>query len=386
MRDTVRLGRVGGVPIGVNWTLLAFAVLLAVGLSGSRLPHDAPGYSSAAYDLVGALTAVTLLVGVLLHEIGHAVVARRAGHRVDGITLSWMGGITRIEGDARRPGTELAIAVVGPAVSAVLGGFLWLGRELAISAGAGRLLVAAMGWLAVIQVALALFNLLPAAPLDGGRILHGAIWAVTGSRFWASKVTTWIGMALGVAVAAAGFWFAMARQDVIDGILLAVVGGWLMAAARDEERTAIVHRVLDGIPVADVMRPVAAAPGWITIRAFLEGYVAQRPGYVWLLERWDGAGYDGLLAGEELARVPMPDWSMLRPIDVAVPIAAATGAAPGDATLEVLAKTGGRKLILVIDGGHTVGAVLPRDLEAVVRSGRRPEPGSVAARESGVRP
>ncbi|MBO0732522.1 MAG: M50 family metallopeptidase, partial [Acidimicrobiaceae bacterium] len=171
MRDTVRLGRLGGIPIGVNWTLIAFAGLLAVGLAGSRLPHDAPGYSDTAYNLVGAGTAVALLIGVLLHEVGHAIVARRAGHRVDGITLSWMGGITRIEGDARRPGVELGIAAIGPAVSAVLGGLLFAGREVAIGAGAGQLVVAALGWLAVIQVALALFNLLPAAPLDGGRVL-----------------------------------------------------------------------------------------------------------------------------------------------------------------------------------------------------------------------
>src|ERR1700677_117243 len=158
MNDTIRLGRVAGVRVGLNWSLLAMVALVAGGLADNRFAIDAPGYSGVAYALAGGLTAVMLLVAVLLHELGHAVVARRVGLQVDGITLSWMGGVTRIEGDAHSPAAEFAIAGVGPLVSAAVGGVLWVVRILAVDGHAGRLTVSALGWLAVINVVLAAFN------------------------------------------------------------------------------------------------------------------------------------------------------------------------------------------------------------------------------------
>ena len=178
MNDTVRLGRIAGVQGGAQldacspWWRWSRA-----GWPTTASPSRPRATPAAAYAVAGALTAVVLLFGVLLHELGHAVVARRFGLQVDGITLSWMGGVTRIEGDAQSPGAEFAIAGVGPLVSAAFGGLLWVVRVLVEGAGGGRLAVSALGWLAVINVVLAVFNLLPAAPLDGGRVLHSVVWA-----------------------------------------------------------------------------------------------------------------------------------------------------------------------------------------------------------------
>lgn len=369
MTDTIRLGRIGGVRIGINWTLLVMAGFLAVGLADNRLPYDAPGYSGTAYWIAGIITAVALLVGVLLHELGHAMVAKRAGLGVDGITLWFMGGLTRIEGEPVTPGDELRVSGVGPLVSLVLGGLCWLGRwGLGHAAGHG-LALDALGWLALINVALAVFNLLPAAPLDGGRVLHAGVWALTGDRWKATRVASRSGVGLAALLAAGGL-FSFARSDRIDGVLLGVLAWFTFVSARAEGQLAAVHGVLDGVTVADVMRPVAAAPGWFTIDGLLREF-AGSPETVLMLEEW-GGGFSGVVSVDSLAAVPANRRSQVRGVDVAVPIDATRGAAPDDGALDAITADAQRHVVLVIAGERTVGAVLPSDLERYVRSGQRP--------------
>jgi Zn-dependent protease len=371
MKDSLRLGRLMGVPIGLNWSLIAIVGLFAYGLADNLFPADAPGYSQGTYDAVGAVTAIALLVGVLLHELGHAIVARRAGLEVEGITLSWMGGVTRIGGDSPSPSRELYIAGIGPLVSLVLGGGLVGVRAVASGAGAGRLTVAALGWLAVINIVLAAFNLIPAAPLDGGRILHAGVWALTRSRWRASQIASRAGLVLAAAIFVLGTYQLVDRADRLDGIFVLVLAWWLWGAARDEERQAVVHRVLDGVPVHDVMRPVDAAPGWLRVDEMMSRYVNRGdPTSVWLLESW-GGGYSGIVSSEALLAVPQP-WNAIRAEQVAIPVAAAAAASPVEDLLDALERTGGRQVLLVVDDDRTVGAVLPADIELLMRSGRRP--------------
>ena len=366
MKDSIRLGRLAGVSVGLNWSLVVMVVIVASGLADNRFPIDASGYGGGAYAVAGIAAAGVLLFGVLLHELGHAIVARRVGLRVDGITLSWMGGVTRIEGEAPRPSAELVVAAVGPFVSAAFGGVLWLIRLAVEGAGGGRLLIAALGWLAVINVVLAGFNLLPASPLDGGRVLHALVWGVARDRWRATRVAAATGMGLGALVIVGGFALLSRTSGSIDGLFVSLIGWWIVGSARAELNVAAVHHALEGVRLSDIMRPVGAAPGWITVRAFVEGYSSGRPGWVWLLESW-GGGYGGVVLGDSVGAVPLPQWDLARPLDIAVPISATTGADPGDDALSALVKTGEKQLILVVDGGHTVGAVLPSDVEALVR-------------------
>jgi Zn-dependent protease len=376
MNDTVRLGRIAGVRVGLNWSLLVMVAFVAGELAANRFPIQSPGYTGTAYAAAGALTAVGLLLGVLLHELGHAVVAGRFRMQVDGITLSWMGGVTRIEGDARSPGAELGIAGVGPLVSLVFGGLLWLIRLALVAAGGGSLAVSALGWLAVINVVLAVFNMLPAAPLDGGRVLHAVAWAATRDRWRATRAATNAGIWLGTAMVALGFLVLVRGSDPFNGFFISFIGWWLLGAARAERQLGNVRRSLDGVQISEIMRPVGAAPGWITVRAFAERYATGRPGWVWLLERWDG-GYGGVVLGDTVAAVPFSQWDLTRPLDVASPISATTGATPDEDALEVVSRIRPNEVVLVVDGGQTVGAVLPADLEALVRVGRRgPVPSS----------
>lgn len=348
--------------------------LVASGLAENRFSIEAPGHSGFAYGVAGALTAVGLLVGVLLHELGHALVARRKGLVVDGITLSWMGGITRIEGDTGSPGTELLVAGIGPLVSAAVGGLLLLIRLGVGPGGTGNLVITSLNWLGWINLVLAVFNILPASPLDGGRVLHAMVWGLGRDRWRATRVASFTGVLLGAAIVVAGFVVTERSRDLFDGVLIGFVGWWLLASARAELGNGAIHRALDGRRISDLMRPVGEAPGWITIRSFAESYGASRPGWVWLLRDWNG-GYSGVLLGDTINSVPYPHWDLARPLDVAMPVSAATGAAPEEDALTVLARTGASKVILVVSGGHTLGAVLPGDIEALIRLGGRVVPG-----------
>ena len=382
MKDSIRLGRLAGVQVGLHWSLIVMVGLVASGLAQSRFATEAPGHSGTAYAIAGGLTAIGLLVGVLLHELGHAVVARRQGLTVDGITLSWMGGVTRIEGDTRRPRTELLVAGVGPLASGAVGLILWLVRLGAASWGAGSLVLAALGWLAWINIVLAGFNLIPAAPLDGGRVLHAVVWAAGKDRWRATRVAAGTGVVLGAAVVVLGLVFTERNRDLFDGVLIGFMGWWLLASARVELGSGAVQQALDGVRLGQVMRPVGEAPGWITIRSFAEQFAGPRPGWVWLLRDWNGH-YAGVLSGDSLSSVPYPQWDLARPLDVALPVQAAVGAGPDEDALTALSRAGSAAVTLVVAGGRTVGAVLPGDVEALVRMrgrvvrGRRPAPGPV---------
>ncbi|HET9071566.1 MAG TPA: M50 family metallopeptidase [Acidimicrobiales bacterium] len=372
MRDTVRLGRIGGVPVGLNWSLIVIVGVFAFALAGNRFPIDAPGYHKEWYAVAGVATALALLASVLAHEFGHAYVARRAGLEVEGITLSWMGGVTRIVGDARTPRGEIAVAAIGPVISLLLGGvFVGVGFG-ASAAGVGNLTVVAIDWLAVINIVLAGFNLIPAAPLDGGKILHAVVWWIARDRWRATHVSSRAGLLLAGGVAALGLYEILGRGDEVNGLFVLVLGWWLLNAARDEEQLAQVQHLLGGVPVHDVMRPVAAAPGWLAREEFVERYARLYPGWVWLLERW-GGGFNAVIVGDTLmAAAPTPPGT--RTVDLAVPVEAAAGADPREEVLAALERSGGHRLLLVVEGERTVGAVLPADIEAILRARHRPGP------------
>jgi Zn-dependent protease len=234
MKDTVRLGRIAGVNVGLHWSLLLIGGLLGGQLAGRRFPANAPGYSNAEYLMGAVATAVIFLGCVLTHELSHAVVARRRGMGVDGITLSFLGGATRMTSHPPTPMAELAVAGVGPLTNFAIGG-VTLGFSAAARVGAASpLLIDALTWLGVINLVLAVFNALPGAPLDGGRVLHALVWNRHNDQRRASRVASRAGELVGTILAAVGlFDFAFARSGGA-GLWIAFVGWFLRTTARAE--------------------------------------------------------------------------------------------------------------------------------------------------------
>lgn len=237
MGANFRLGRVAGVMISLNWSVLIIFVLIASGLAGGRFPASYPGYPRWAYVAGGIGAAVVFFLGLLAHEISHAVVARRNGIPVEGITLWLFGGVARLQGEAPNPGAELRIAGVGPLVSLLIG-LLFGGAAMLLGLVDNTgLLFGTFVWLGGINIALAVFNVLPAAPLDGGRLLRAALWKWRGDRVWAAITSARAGRVLGAVLIVFGLWRFLGMGE-FPALWLALIGWFLFGAAAMEERQA----------------------------------------------------------------------------------------------------------------------------------------------------
>ncbi|HEX8967847.1 MAG TPA: site-2 protease family protein [Chloroflexota bacterium] len=270
MRSTFNLGRVAGIEIGIHYTwLLAFALIswsLAEGYFPTTLPHA----SQLTYWLMGIAGALLLVGSVLLHELSHSLVARQRGLRVDSITLFIFGGVSNLSSDATRPADEFVVAGVGPLTSLVLAGLSWaLGYVFHNSID---IVAALLGYLAFANATLGVFNLVPGFPLDGGRVLRGVLWAVTGSLRKATRVASYTGQAIGYVLILLGV-SSLLGGDVLSGLWIAFIGWFLSGAAESTRQEQAVREVLSGIAVRLVMNtsPPVASP-----RATVESFVFER--------------------------------------------------------------------------------------------------------------
>src|ERR671933_846508 len=204
MRQTIRLGRVAGIPVGLSGGALVLLVLLAAAIAYGQLPAVEPGRGWPVYAVAGLVGAALFLACVLVHELAHVVVAKAAGVHVESVTLWLLGGVAQLRDEPRSPGAEFAIAVVGPLTSLALGGGFGAVAALLSALGADRLAVGVAAYLAAVNLLLALFNLVPAAPLDGGRVLRAAVWRWTGDRVRAGVVASRAGRIFGLVLIAIG--------------------------------------------------------------------------------------------------------------------------------------------------------------------------------------
>jgi Zn-dependent protease len=235
MRPSLRLGHVAGISIGLHWSILLIAVLLTSTLSGSVLPATAAGYSGFAYLVAAIATAGLFLSSIVAHELGHSLVALRNRVKVRSITLFALGGVASLDGEAANPGAAARIALAGPAVSAAVG-ILSLGTALGASAlGLPALVVAAVAWLGLINLSLALFNMLPALPLDGGRVLQAYLWHRRGDRHSATLSAAKMGRFIGWGLVALGLW---ELSNGADGLLTVFIGWFVIMNAGAEARRA----------------------------------------------------------------------------------------------------------------------------------------------------
>ena len=367
MAPSIRLGRIFGIEIGANWSLVFIFALIAWTLA-TGLPADVPGQWAGAYWIAGAAGALAFYGCLLAHEMAHALVARRSGVRVAGITLWLFGGVSRLDGEPKSARAEALIAVVGPLTSLLVAA---LAFGLSFATSTAPLVSDVFAWLALVNAMLAVFNLVPAFPLDGGRLLASVFWWRQGSRMRgvhsAVRIGRWIAylmIALGVVGLFSGY--------VIDGVWLAFIGWFLLSAGSSEETGAAIKAALKSVPVSAAMSsPVVTIPDWLTVEQFLENvapghnfttYPVHDPsgrltGVVRLadLVRLRGAqGGQGGQGGQRDRRLS----EVARPIEH-VPVSRP------DEELAALVERAGNSLeyrVLVFDGGTLVGILSPVDI------------------------
>lgn len=367
MRQDIPFGRVAGIRVGANWTVVVILGLIAWILGGNVLPSAVPHEPAAIYWTVACVAAALFLASLGAHEFSHALVARHNGLTVRSITLWMLGGVTELEGDPADAGADLRIAIAGPATSAATGA-LFFGAAVAVSyADGSSVATAALVWLAIMNGMLAVFNMLPGAPLDGGRVLRALLWWHSHDRGRADRAAARAGQFLGAAIVALGVVEVL--WDALSGLWLILIGWFLISAAGAEGQAAAAKSALHGVRVGDVMTAdPEIARGWMTVAEFI--------GTVVVRSRQDAfpvIGFDGTLAGVVdtalLAKVPPGQRAEIRLDRVALAVPPSYLAAPEDPAAPLLARRslGGEVLAIVLQERQIVGMVTVSDLRQAVR-------------------
>jgi Zn-dependent protease len=361
MTETIRLGTVAGVRVGLHWSVLGIVVLLLVFFAGG-LPAQFPDHSPAAYILAALVATALFVLSLLAHEIGHAVVAVRNGIEVDGITLWLLGGVARLRGEATNPGMDFRIAAVGPAISLVVGAAFTVASWVLSGTQAPELVTGVVSYLGAINILLAAFNLIPAAPLDGGRILRAALWAWRGDQAQAQIWSARAGRVFGFLLVALGVFGVFAGTG--GGLWWVLIGLFIITMASVEENYARTSAILGGLRARDIMtpNPDTADPGH-TVNDFVRNILMTRRHSAFPLVLSNGE-VAGIVTLNRIRALP-PDRHASTTIgQIACPTNEVPIARPDELVSELLVRLGGcvDGRALVMDGDRLVGIISPTDI------------------------
>jgi Zn-dependent protease len=389
MTGDIYLGRLLGIPFRLHWSWFLAVLLIAWTLAAGFFPRTLPEYSgqSGAYWGLGLLAALGLFLSVLLHELGHVVVARRFGIPVRGIRLFVFGGVAELGREPRKPSHEILVAIGGPVVTLLLivlynagltlivagtavgwdvsEGMLRLQGGTLPAAGSAALLFY-LGW---INTAVLVFNLVPAFPLDGGRVLRGIIWSVTGNYLTSTRIAAGVGVAFAWLLFVAGFLMAIGG-NAVGGIWLFFLGVFLQNAAQSSVAYAQLQHLLRGVRVADIMRrePVTVEAHQ-TLRDIADHFFLRYPYKAYPVVQ-DGR-FVGMLTLRALQEVGQEQWDEVRAGDVVPPRGPLVR--PQEPVLHALRKLAesGQSRLPVVDNGSLVGLLCSRDVMDLmeIRSG-----------------
>ena len=353
MPSSIRVGRILGIRADIHFSLFLIVVFLSWSLATGFLPDRYPNWSTATYWSTGFVCALSLFVSVLLHEFAHSLVAMRRGYKVEGITLFLLGGVSSIASESRRALDDFVISVVGPLTSLAIA--VVIGVVVLVSGGSSPA-YAALEYVAIINLLVGLFNLLPAFPLDGGRVLRAAIWAATGSFRRASAISTRSGQVVGLLLVGFGV-FQVIQGHALQGIWAVLVGWFLNRAASASRSQDEVESVLDGVTVGDVMdvAPPTVGPEVAVYEAVFDHLVR---GAVRALMVCESERIIGILSITDVQNVPQALWQDRSVGDVMTP-APLKSLSPDDGLDEALSLLGENRIhqAPVLSSGRLVGVL-----------------------------
>ena len=359
MRSSFTIGRFAGIEVGINWSWLVVFALIVWTLARGIFPATNPGLGRETYVGMAVVAAFLFFLSLLLHEYGHALEARREGMEIEGITLWLFGGVAKFRGMFPSAGAEFRIAIAGPLVSLLLGVLFvlaaWMGDFPQTVDG-----VAA--WLGYINLTLLVFNLLPALPLDGGRVLRSALWGAKRDFAWATRISAAIGRGFGYLFIAGGLALLI-FQGAFSGAWLAFIGWFLLQAAAAEDRYLQTRQALGGLRVRDLMvrEPVTTSPD-VTLGEFMDDIVWNRR-YTTYPVTIDGRAV-GLLPFRCVAAVPRREWEARTVGDCMLARDRVPVVEPDDELIDAAADLSENDIhrALVLEGDRLVGLLSVTDL------------------------
>jgi len=371
VNPTFQLGRIAGIRISANWSWLIVFALIVWSLAVAVFPSQNPGFSDGQYVAMAVVAAVLFFASLLLHELGHALQARREGVEIEGINLWLFGGVAQFKGGFPSAGAEFRIAIAGPLVSLALGILFVL---VAVLAGLPDAVDGVTAWLGYTNLILLVFNLLPALPLDGGRVLRSALWHFRGDLQWATWVASGIGRGFGFLLIALGVVMLIV-EGAFSGAWFVFIGWFLLQAATAEARYVATKQALDGLAVRDLMiRQPVTVEADLSLGQFMDDVAwSQRYTTYPVLEQGRPIG---LLAFRSVAAVPRDEWNARRVRDAIIPGDKVPLFHEDDPAIDALSKlsTSDVNRGLVVDDGRLAGFLSITDLARALEVGRPARP------------
>ncbi len=348
------------VRIDASWLLLALLVVFT--LSRGYFPRQFEDLSTAQYIIMGIAGAIGLFLSIIVHEMMHSLVGRRFGISMQGISLFMFGGVAQMENESKTPRGEFFMAIAGPLTSFVLGGLFYLAYLGSQTIELPPTTSGVLGYLAFINVILAIFNLLPAFPLDGGRVLRSALWAWKKNLKWATHIASEIGAGFGTVLIIMGI-FAVLGGTFIGGLWWALIGMFLRGISHGSYRQVVIRQTLGGEPVRRFMRedPVTVAPD-LTVDKLVNDYI-----YEYHFKMFPVTSEEkviGCVTTKEIKEIPKEKWADTKVSDIARECSDDNTIAPDADAAEALSamnKTGNSRL-MVIEDRELKGIIALKDM------------------------
>lgn len=358
----IPLFSLAGFKVGLDITWFILAVLITWSLASGVFPHYFEGFGTTTYWFMGAAGAVGLFVSIVFHEFFHSLVARRFGLPMKGITLFIFGGVAEMQDEPQSPKSEFFMAAAGPVSSVLFAGmlfsFYFAGDRLGLP-GAVNAVFLWLGWLNVI---LAGFNLIPAYPLDGGRILRSALWAMKKNLRWATHVASGFGSAFGIFLMVLGV-IGFIGGSFIGGLWYFLIGMFIKGAAQMSYQQLLIRRALSGEPAKKFMNPQpVTVPASISIRELVEEYFYKH--HYKMFPVTDNGQLKGCITTKDIKEIPKTQWQQHHVDEIAQPCSEEnTVSADADAVkaLSVM-KSSGNSRLMVVAGDRLEGVITLKDM------------------------
>lgn len=373
-KNAVDLFEIFGFRIRVDPSWMIIAALIVWSLSTSYFPTELPGLNRFDYIGISTIAMLGLFVSLILHELSHSLVARVFNLKVGGITLFIFGGVAELEQNPRSARSEFWIAIVGPLTSVALAGIFHATQGFLLTVGASPLTISLFKYLALINLVLALFNLVPAFPLDGGRVLRAALWHFKDDLMSATRIASRIGTSFAIFLMIVGV-FSLFMSQTVGGLWQMLIGFFILSASRSSYEDLVIKQILKDQTVHSVMTqtPWTAEPG-DSVQSLVDNVVLRRN--VSFIPVVEGEHLLGYVDAAMVQTIDRENWPSTKLIDIYVASDTGNTFSPDTPMQDIftqMAKTGNRK-ILIAREGRLLGVVSFADLMSylAIRSGLGP--------------
>ena len=359
---SVSLIKLFGFEVKLDLSWLILALLITWTLAQGVFPFYYKDFSTSTYWLMGVGGAIGLLISIVFHELWHSLIARRFGLPMKGITLFVFGGVAEMSEEPPSPKAEFFMAVAGPISSIVLAGVLFGVWFVLDGTGFSPPVLGVINYLAIINLILAGFNLLPAFPLDGGRVLRSILWAVKDNLKWATQIASKIGSGFGIALMLFGV-FSFILGNIIGGVWMFVIGLFLRGASQSSYQQLLIRRSLEGEPVKKFMKsdPVTVPPS-LSLDDLVEDYIYKHHYKLYPVTKGDKL--EGCVTINQIKEIPKEERGQHTVGEIAQGCSDVNTISPDEDTVNALSimRKNNTSRLMVVDNGKLVGVIALKDI------------------------